>query len=69
MQIHMIIFDGKKDKNGYIKPIKLSFSGNTALEDCILKLIEIFFSPEIRNKVEDIIRVDRNQNIFEQEMD
>lgn len=61
MQIHMVIFDGKKDKNGYVKPTKLSFSGNTALEDCILKLVELFFSPEIKNKVEDNIRFDRKE--------
>jgi hypothetical protein len=61
MDIHMIIFNGKKDKSGYVKPMKFNFSGVTALEDCILKLCEIFFSPEIKEKVEDYIRIDRKK--------
>jgi hypothetical protein len=56
MEIHMLILDGKKEKDGYTKPNKHIFKGNFALETCILKLIEVYFGPVLKNKVEDMLR-------------
>ena len=63
----MIILTGKRNKNGYVPPIKFHFSGKTAIEDCILKLTEIFFSLDIKSKVEDIIRSDRSKEDIDNE--
>jgi hypothetical protein len=56
MEIHMLVMDGKKEKSGYTKPIKLIFKGNYALESCILKLVETYFGPVLKNKIEDMLR-------------
>lgn len=55
MKIDMIILDGKKDKKGYTIPTKLSFLGNYAIENCILKLTEIYFGSRIKTKIEDLL--------------
>lgn len=59
MKIHMLILDGKPHKDGYIKPTKLIFEGKSALEDCILKLVESYFGPVMKNKIEDMLRATR----------
>jgi hypothetical protein len=59
MKIHMLILDGKSHKSGYVKPTKLIFEGKSALEDCILKLVEAYFGPTIKNRVEDMLRITR----------
>lgn len=53
----MLILDGKKEKGGYVKPNKIIFKGNYALETCILKLVETYFGPVLKNKIEDMLRV------------
>lgn len=56
MELHLLILDGKRQKSGYTKPLKLIFKGNYALESCILKLIEVYFGPILKNKIEDMLR-------------
>jgi hypothetical protein len=56
MEIHLLILDGKKLKSGYTKPNKLIFKGNFALETCILKLVESYFGPVLKSKIEDMLR-------------
>lgn len=56
MEIHLLILDGKKQKSGYTKPNKLIFKGNFALETCILKLVETYFGPVLKDKIEDMLR-------------
>jgi len=62
MKIDMIILDGKRNKEGYIPPLKLNFLGDYAIENCILKLSEIYFGLRIRNKIEDLLKLRRNDN-------
>lgn len=59
MKIHMLILDGKSHKSGYVKPTKLIFEGSAALETCILKLVETYFGPVMKNKIEDMLRTTR----------
>ena len=56
MEIHMLVLDGQKKKDGYVKPTKLIFKGKTALEDCILKLVESYFGPVLKNRIEDMLK-------------
>ena len=56
MEIHLLILDGKRSKSHYTKPNKLIFKGNYALETCILKLVETYFGPVLKNKIEDMLR-------------
>jgi hypothetical protein len=65
IEIHMIILEGKRDKQNYTKPNKLNFLGTTAIEDCILKLTEIYFGSKAKDDVEEIIRIERLDNFKE----
>jgi hypothetical protein len=56
MEIHMLIIDGRKVKNKYVPPTKLHFKGNFALEQCILKLVEAYFGPKLKDTVEDLLK-------------
>lgn len=60
MEIHMIIYDGKIEKghNGgsYVKPTKLQFKGNYALEATVLKLLEIYYGVAIKDAVENLLK-------------
>ena len=56
MKIDMIILDGKADKKGYTSPTKLSFLGNYAIENCILKLTEMYFGSRLKTKIEDLLK-------------
>lgn len=72
MELHLLILDGKRSKGGYTKPSKLIFKGNYALESCILKLIEVYFGPVLKDKIEDMLRsriteIDIPEDLFKEE--
>jgi hypothetical protein len=68
MEIHMLLLDGQKNKEGYVKPDKQIFKGNYALETCILKLIETYYGPKLKDKIEDILGSSKEIDIQEAEL-
>lgn len=58
MYIKLFILDGKQGKKGIqnTQPQEFYFRGNYAIEQCILKIVELYFGSKIQTKVEDLLK-------------
>jgi len=59
MYIKLFLLDGKQGKQGMqnTKPQEFYFRGNYAIEQCILKMVEIYFGNTIKIQVEDLLKL------------
>lgn len=57
MYIKLFILDGKQGKQGMqnTKPQEYYFRGNYAIEQCILKIVEVYFGSKIQSQIEDLL--------------
>lgn len=65
--IKLFILDGKQGKNHIEKgiPQQFYFKGNYAIEQCILKLVELYFGSSIMSKVEDLLKTRKEDDTNE----